>query len=73
MIKVIKKKGEIIKAYRLSDKGPVIEKLIAEKRIVPLSDSRYEIFSQEAVKGGSGHGQVAAADDYIKIDSEGFP
>ena len=73
MIKVIKKKGEIIKAYRLLDKGPVIEKLIAEKRIVPLSDGRYEIFSQEAVKGDSGHGQVAVADDYIKIDSEGFP
>lgn len=73
MIKVIKKKGNIIKAYRLSGKSPTIEKLIAEHRIVPLSDGRYEIFSQEAVNGGSGHGQVAASDDYIKIDSEGFP
>lgn len=73
MIKVIKKKGNIIKAYCLSDTSPIIEKLIAEKRIVPLSDGKYEIFSQEAVNGGSGHGQVAAADDYIKIDSEGFP
>lgn len=73
MMRVRKKKGKTVKAWRLSEKNRVIKKLIVEKKVIPLDDGRYEVFSREAVRGNTGHGQLAQADDYVKIDSEGFP
>lgn len=69
----VKKMGKKIRAYPLREENPVIEALISEGKIKKLDDGTFEIMSQEAVKGGSGKGQVASANDYVKIDSSGFP
>ena len=73
MIRIIKKKGKIVKAYRLGEQSAAMQKLQNEKRVVYLGNNKYEVFSQEAVNGKSGHGQVVDAGDYIKIDNAGFP
>lgn len=74
MINVIKKYGKTVQAYRLGEVHPMLERLIAEKKVVPIDGGKnYEVFSQEAVNSGSGHGQIACFGDYIKIDSAGFP
>ncbi|MDO5133637.1 MAG: hypothetical protein Q4D81_11765 [Eubacteriales bacterium] len=73
MIRVIKKEGKIIHAYRLGDSSPVLDRLIAEGKIIPLKDGGFEVLSREALLGGSGHGQVASRGDYIKLDTEGCP
>lgn len=71
MIKVIKKQGKKVKAYCLGDENPVLEELINEKKIVQRGGA-YEVFSQEAVNGGTNHGQLAKAGDYVKLDHAGF-
>mgnify|MGYP004623161199 CR=1 FL=1 len=73
MIKVAKKNGKIVKAYRLGDNNKVIDKLIEERKIIPLSDGTYEVKSQEAIHANTGKGQIAKSGDYIKVDSEGYP
>lgn len=73
MFRVIKNKGKIVKAYRLGEESPAINQLIAEGKIVSLENGKYEVFSQEALKGGSGHGELASAGDYVKVDSTGAP
>lgn len=73
MFNVVKNKGNIVKAYKLGDNHPIINKLISEKKIKCLENGKYEVFSQEALNAGSGHGQIAYAGDYVKIDSSGAP
>lgn len=73
MIKVMKKQGKRVEAYQLGQAHPVLEALMAKKQIIDLHDGTYEVFSQEAVKAGSGHGQLAAAGDWIRIDGAGCP
>lgn len=72
MMKVMKKQGETVKAYRLGDNNPVLDELIAAGKIVPLGHAEYEVMSEEVVNGESGHGQLAKEGDYIKISS-GYP
>ncbi len=69
-MKVIKKEGKHIRAYRLGSKSPVLDKLIAGGRIVKRPDGSYEVFSREAVNGS---GQLAREGDFIKLDSDGYP
>ena len=73
MFKVIKNKGNILKAYRLGSDSPVLSKLIAEGKVVLRKDGRYEIFSREVQKAGAEHGELASAGDYIKLDGTGAP
>ena len=73
MLKIIKKKGQLVKAYRLGEENPVLDVLIRENRIKNMFNGTYEVFSQEAVKSESGHGQVACTGDWIRIDGAGFP
>ena len=70
MLKAVKKEHRFVKAYRLSDRGDMIETLIREGRIKERDDGNFEVFSREAVHG---IGEVAAPDDFIKLDSEGYP
>ncbi len=72
MYKVIKNKGKLIKAYQLGSDNAVIKELIQNGKIYDLGDGRYEIYSQEAVKGGVG-GEKAMAGDWIKLDSVDNP
>lgn len=69
-MKVIKKEGKHIRAYRLGSESPILDKLIAGGQIVKCPDGSYEVFSREAVNGT---GQLAQEGDYIKLDSEGYP
>lgn len=69
-MKVIKKEGKHIRAYRLGSESPILDKLIAGGQIVKRPDGSYEVFSREAVNGT---GQLAQEGDYIKLDSEGYP
>ena len=70
MIRVIKKPGGLVNAYRLGDSNETIDRLMEQGRIRRISEDAYEIFSQEAVNG---KGETARGGDYIKIDSGGFP
>lgn len=69
-MKVIKKHGKTVSAYRLGDRSEVLDKLIAEGKLIPRADGTYEVFSQESVNGS---GQIAKPGDYIKLDSVGSP
>lgn len=73
MFKVIKNKGKIVQAYQLGNDHPILNQLIIQGQIKKLGDGRYEVFSQEAVNGGTGNGQVAEKGDWIKIDSKDYP
>lgn len=73
MLKIVKKQGKIVQAYRLGEKHSVLEKLIEEKKIKKINETSYEIFSQEAIQAASGHGQLANVGDWIRIDGAGFP
>ena len=73
MLKVRKKYGKVVQAYRLGDYHPVLESLMKENKIIDLHNGIYEVFSQEAVKAGSVHGQVACTGDWIRIDGSGSP
>lgn len=73
MFRVIKNKVKNVKAYRLGDENPVIDQMIAEGKIRVLENGQYEIFSQEVLKSGAEHGELASAGDYVKLDSTGNP
>lgn len=73
MLKIIKKHGKIVKAYRLGDSHPALEEMMAEGKIVSMEDGSFEVFSQEAVRSESGHGQRAEIGDWVRLDSKGFP
>lgn len=69
-MKVIKKQGKIVKAYKLGERNPLIEQFIQEGKIKEKGKGIYEIFSKEAVNG---KGEIAYNGDYIRVDSDGFP
>lgn len=73
MLKVMKKQGKTVKAYCLGTESPEIVRLIREGKIISLGSGFYELMSQEAVTGDSGHGELAKAGDFVKLDSAGFP
>lgn len=73
MLRVKKKHGKIVQAYRLGDQHPVLDNLLKLNKIIDLHNGTYEVFSQEAVKADSGHGQLACTGDWIRLDSSGFP
>ena len=73
MLKAKKKRGKIVQAYKLGGKNKVLEQLITDEKIIALNNGLSEVFSQEAVKSESGHGQVAARGDWIRVDGEGYP
>lgn len=71
MIKVRKKEGKIIEAYRLEeDLHPELIRLMEAGKIIKTVPGKYEVFSQEAT-GKSG--EQACDGDFIKIDSTGSP
>lgn len=73
MFKIIKNAGNRVLAYRLGDQNLVLTQLISKGMILALDDNRFEVFSQEAMNGSTGHGQTAHAGDYVKIDGAGYP
>lgn len=73
MMKVIKHQGKQVQAYRLGEEHPVLRQLMEQGRIIKREDGQFEVFSQEALQGGTAHGQLAQAGDFIKLDSAGFP
>lgn len=73
MFRVIKNKGKYVKAYRLGDKNPVVDQLIAEGKIKVLPNGEYEVFSQEVIRAQAEHGEAASAGDYVKVDGTGSP
>lgn len=70
MITVRKKAGKQVKAYRLGETHPTLDRLFRENKVIRRENGVYEIFSREAM---SGKGQLAREGDYVKIDSDGFP
>ena len=72
MYKVIKSKTQFVKAYQLGSDNPVIKSLMDEGKITVIGNGRYEIYSQEAIKGGVG-GEHAQTGDWIKVDNSGNP
>lgn len=70
MLKVIKKAGKKINAYRLGDESPMLKALIAEGKIIPHENGLFEIMSQEI---RDTRGELARRGDYVKVDSLGFP
>ena len=62
----VKNKRKIVLAYPLGAGHPMEAMLIEEGAIRLLADGSYELFSQEAVNG---HGQIAQAGDYFKVDT----
>lgn len=73
MLRIKKKNGKIVKAYKLGEKHAVLEELLKMGKIVDLKDGSYEVFSMEAVNTKSGHGQKAYAGDWVRLDSLGYP
>lgn len=73
MLKIVKKQGKIVQAYRLGNEHPVLNELIAANKIKKVDECTYEVFSQEAVKAASGHGQLVGAGDWVRVDGAGFP
>lgn len=73
MLRIKKKRGKIVQAYKLGKAHVVLEQLIQTGKIVDLKDGSYEVFSLEAVNSESGHGQVAFAGDWVRLDSAGYP
>ena len=64
-----KTKKKRVKAYCLGT-GSEMETLLLQEGTIRLrEDGQYELFSQEAVHGGSGIGQIARAGDYFKVDT----
>jgi hypothetical protein len=57
----------------LGSDSKAINKLIQERKFVLLDDDMYEIFSQEAVNGKTGRGEIARKGDWIKVDGNGYP
>lgn len=73
MLRIKKKCGKIVQAYKLGATHVVLEQLMKMGKVVDLKDGSYEFFSLEAVNSESGHGQVAYAGDWVRLDSAGFP
>lgn len=73
MLRIKKKHGKIVQAYRLGTEHERLVQLIAERKIIDLGNGSFEVFSQEAVKSESAHGQVAYAGDWIRLDGAGYP
>ncbi len=73
MLRIKKKRGKIVQAYKLGVAHMALEQLITSGKIVDLRDGSYDVFSLEAVNSESGHGQVAYAGDWMRLDSAGFP
>jgi hypothetical protein len=73
MLRIKKKRGKIVQAYKLGVAHAVLEQLIKMGKVVDLKDGSYEVFSLEAVNSESGHGQVAYAGDWVRLDSAGYP
>ena len=65
MLRIKKKRGKIVQAYKLGVAHVVLEQLIKTGKVVDLKDGSYEVFSLEAVNSESGHGQVAYAGDWV--------
>lgn len=64
-----KTKTKIVTAYCLGIGDEMENLLIEEGAIRKISDTEYELFSQEAVKANSEHGQCAKKGDYFKVDT----
>lgn len=62
----VKNKKKVVLAYPLGAGHPMEAMLIEEGAIQRLPDGSYALFSQEAVNG---HGQIAQAGDYFKVDT----
>lgn len=73
MLRIKKKHGKIVQAYKLGEANIVLEQLIETGKIIDLKNGTYEVFSQEAVNSGSGHGQMANVGDWVRLDSTGYP
>ena len=73
MLRIKKKSGKIVQAYKLGTETERLDQLIVEGKIIDLRNGSFEVFSQEAVKSESGHGQVAYAGDWIRLDGAGYP
>lgn len=73
MIRVMKNQGKIVQAYQLGKPHPVLDELMNNKQIINLHNGTYEVFSQEAVNGNTGHGQLAKIGDWVRIDGSGYP
>ncbi len=73
MYKVIKNHGKTVQAYQLGSDSSVIQELLRSRKIIPLDNDKYEVFSQEVLQAGAEHGQIASHGDWIKIDSTGNP
>lgn len=73
MLRIKKKHGKIVQAYKLGTEHERLEQLIAEGKIIDLENGSFEVFSQEAVKSESGHGQVAYVGDWVRLDGAGYP
>ena len=73
MLRIKKKRGKIVLAYKLGQVHEVLKQLIKTGKIVDLKDGSYEVFSLEAVNSESGHGQVAFVGDWVRLDSAGYP
>lgn len=71
MIKVKKKEGKTVEAYRLGEEHVKLDELMEKKLLVEKKSGIYEVFSQEAVNKEGG--EIAHAGYYIKIDSAGYP
>ena len=69
MIRIMKKTGKTVCAYKLGEDS-YVEELIARGQIRLREDGMYEVFSQEAVHG---KGELARPGDFVKLDSKGFP
>ena len=65
-----KQTGKPVCAWQLGRGSNIERRMIAAGRIILHDDGQYELFSQESVNG---HGQMAQAGDYFKIDCAGFP
>ena len=73
MMKVIKKHGKQVRAYRLGTTSPVLDQMIREGKLILRQDGSFEVMTRESIAGASGHGQIAFTGDYLKFDNEGFP
>lgn len=63
MYKVIKNHGKTVQAYQLGSDSSVIQELIRSRKIIPLNNDKYEVFSQEVLQAGAEHGQIASHGD----------
>ena len=73
MLKIVKKSGKQVNAYRLGEECPELKALIQQGKLRVMPDGSFMAFSQEALLGQSGQGERCFAGDYIKIDSSGAP